>query len=170
MIAAVLLNPGAIVWDPDLRSRRDARLLSNAILSGDSWRRLFQGDVDLRRKASFLGTLFRSFLGRARRALRRSSGGSANDLDPARVLERVAGADKRIALAFCENEPVLAELRADGVIRTIAGWPNIELDYLEGEDHAIGPIGAQRQAAGIIDRELALAVKDETSVAEPQRS
>jgi len=170
VIGGVMLNPGAIVWDPDLRSRRDARLLSSAVLSRESWRRLFYGDVDLRRKAVFLRNLARSMFRRVGRALRPRSQASAPKLDPTLVLERVHTKQKRIALGFCLNEPVLAELNADGITKTIDEWQNLELDYLEGEDHALGPIGAQRHAARIIDREMELNVGAAVTEAEPQRS
>jgi hypothetical protein len=73
-------------------------------------------------------------------------------------------------MAFTVNEPVLAELAADGIIRRIDEWPNIEFDQLLGEDHALGPIDAQRSAALIMDRQLAMLLGSSAATAEPQRT
>lgn len=169
VVAAVLLNPGAITWDPELRSRRDARLLSKSVSTGASWRKLFRGDVDLRRKATLLRGIVESWLRRGRRAVRRRALVNESLGDPAVLFDRVRDRGKRISMAFSGNEPVLAELTADGIINRIAEWPNIEFDLLEGEDHALGPIGAQRDAARIMDRELALLLETQVDTA-PQRS
>jgi alpha-beta hydrolase superfamily lysophospholipase len=168
VVAGVLLNTGAIEWDPDLRSRRDARLLSKSVSSAESWRRLSRGDVDLRRKVSFLRRFLASWMRRGTRAVRPHGDDSSGD--PVALFDRLRDRDKRIAMAFSVNEPVLAELTADGIIRRIGEWPNIEFDLLHGEDHALGPIDAQRSAAEIMDRELATVLGSEVPTAAPQRS
>jgi alpha-beta hydrolase superfamily lysophospholipase len=170
VVGAVLLNAGAIFWDQNLRARRQGRLLSKAVSSGESWRRLLRGDVDLRRKLVFLQGLFKAWLKRAARALRRSPRVEQPQRDTATLFDRLRARDKRIALAFCANEPVLAELTAEGIIARIDQWPNIRFALLEGEDHALGPISAQRHAAEIVDRELDLVLEDEEVTAAPSRS
>jgi alpha-beta hydrolase superfamily lysophospholipase len=168
VVAGVMLNAGAIEWDPDLRSRRDARLLSKSVSSAESWRRLLRGDVDLKRKVSFLRRFLASWLRRGTRAVRPHVDDSSRD--PVALFDRLRDRDKRIAMAFSINEPVLAELTADGLIRRMGEWPNIQFDYLHGEDHALGPIDAQRSAAEIMDRELATVLGAEIPTAAPQRS
>jgi len=158
--AGVLLNSGAIVWHSGLGAERALRLLAEGLLSRRSWAKLLRREVDLLDKARLLARVAAWRLRRALGSLWRHIGGRPDappEDERLALFARLHASGKRIAMGFCSNEPVLAELRSSGILERFDEWPNIVLDELPGEDHALGPIDAQRGAAALIDRELELA-------------
>jgi pimeloyl-ACP methyl ester carboxylesterase len=161
---AILLNTGAMVWHEELRAERQLRLATGTAFSAESWRRLLRLEVNVIEKLRKLSGLA---LWKARLALRRLWGrlrGRVESVDPGTetelLLDRLRDADKRLAMGFCANEPVLAELQREGVLDQLGRWPNVALTPLVGEDHALGPIGAQRSGEELIDREVERALSE----------
>ncbi len=162
--AAFLLNPGALVWDHDLRERRDAdrvRRLADPVW----WRRLLTGKVRRERIAA----IGRAVLSRALRragsvvpgARRRPAVGSPN-AHPGRnqrerietLFDRLAARDARVVMAFSNDEPLFAELEANGIVRALPRWPNVRLERLPARDHTLRPIVAQRAVHELLDAAL----------------
>lgn len=152
--AAALLNAGALVWHEDLRAARESRLVLGGIFQAESWRRLWRGEVDLKLKLAAITRL----TGMKLRLLWKRLRGKAEPHRPADEIEalfdRLQSGGKRVAMGFCANEPVLLELEQEGILGRLERWPAIELSSLVGEDHALGPVAAQRSGAELIDREI----------------
>ena len=145
--AAVVLNPGALVWDDDLVSRRDARKLYR--LFDPAWlRRIVRGEIE----ATRIREIALAFARRAR--LRRRAGGRIGELpDPLNAtLDTLHEAGTRVVLAFSADEAVRAELDESGELGRLAGRSNIELVTLPGRDHTVRPIVAQRAVHDLLDR------------------
>ena len=147
--AAVLLNPGALVWDPALIPTRDARKLRN-LGRARGWRKLARGRVSPRRML----TVARAALSSVRGA--RSADTTRHDV-AARIealLDGVHQMGTRIVIAFAANEPLRAELEAAGIIERAGKWPMLQLVDLPGGDHTVRPAVAQSAVHQLLDREL----------------
>lgn len=160
--AAFLLNPRALIWDPELETRREARKVQ-ALLRPGSWRKILGGGVEAARLRAVARGVARAMARRARLAAIRSLGrvarrgrqvGAANQLDHA--LDRLRDTGTRVVIAFSADEPLQAELEEDGLLARIDRWPNVSLRDLPGRDHTVRPIAAQAGVLELLDRELAI--------------
>jgi hypothetical protein len=159
--AAFLLNPRALIWDPDLETRREARRVQ-ALLRPGSWRNFLGGGVEAARLRSAARGVARAMARRAQLAAIRSLErvgqrrhiGAANQLDDA--LDRLRDTGTRVVIAFSADEPLHAELEEDGFLARIDRWPNVSLRDLPGRDHTVRPIAAQAGVLELLDRELAI--------------
>ncbi|MBS1882621.1 MAG: hypothetical protein JSS97_06655 [Actinobacteria bacterium] len=162
--AVVMLNAGALVWEDELQEVRRVSLLTKALRRRSSWGKLLRGEVNLWEKLKLAARLLpRRCLQLLRSVLSRA--GAGGEALPTRrrqiaaLLDRVAERDLPVAMAFCVNEHVLDELRREGLVG-LSDWPNVEMSTLVGEDHALGPIGAQASAGEVIDGALEALLKD----------
>jgi pimeloyl-ACP methyl ester carboxylesterase len=157
VIAALVLNPRALVWDTELVARRDARQVQRL---GDPglWRRILRGDVEAARIAAVARAFARQTLaGLARRVGGGRSGPPDDSLTAQleRTLDRLRDTKTRVVLAFSGDEPVYDELARDGILGHMARWPGIVVEALPGSDHTVRPIVAQDMTQALLDREFA---------------
>lgn len=154
VIAAYLLNPGALFWTTDLLRRRDARRLRR-LADPAWWRRLARGQVRTERIRRIARAAATEGLG-GLTGRRRSTTAEAPETDrrPLAVLERLRDRGTSLVVAFSNDEPLFDELREDGVIDAIASSPNARLERLPGRDHTLRPVIAQRAAHDLLDRSL----------------
>lgn len=149
--AALMMNPGLLVWDPEIASRRDARKLTRLRHPG-WWRRILRGQV----RPSRMLAIARAVAARAARRLTaprtRHDGVSANFEE---LLSRLTENRTRVLMAFSGDEPVHAELQEEGFLARLTEWPNVEIQMLPGRDHTLRPLVAQRAVHEMLDRELA---------------
>ena len=66
----------------------------------------------------------------------------------------------RMTLIFSENEPLLAEMEAEGQVPP-AGNQRIRCIRVRHGDHTLSPIHAQMSAHELLDREIEAALYDE---------
>jgi alpha-beta hydrolase superfamily lysophospholipase len=148
---ALLLNSGALEWDPALIAQREARKLGRAADPG-MWRKLLRGEVS----AAKLGNLARSLVTQTRR--RAGGAGRAGAAEIEADLDRLRDSGISVTMAFSDREPLFEELQASGILGRLKRWPNVELARLPGDDHTLRPIGAQAGARSLLDRGLEQAI------------
>jgi hypothetical protein len=156
VVASVVLNPRALVWDPELLGRRDARLVSG-LLEPSLWRRVLRGETGaarlLRIARAVSSQTVRAVTDRASR-LRQPRRVAPWTEQMQQMLDRLRDRNTRVVIAFSGDEPVHDELRADGVMTRLDDWPNLVVRDLPGDDHTLRPIEAQRAAHELLDGEL----------------
>ena len=154
--AAFILNARALIWDPELETRRAARGIE-AVLKATSWGRILRGEVAASRVRAVGAALARGFVRTVIRApirlirlIRYRQAGDPIDA----VLDRLLETDTRVLLAFSGDEPLAAELKDDGLLGRLDRWPNVSLRDLPGRDHTVRTIVAQTAVHDLIDEEL----------------
>jgi hypothetical protein len=166
VIAAYLLNPRALFWDPSLEVTREVR---KALARASAWQRVLRGEIPMERMAGLAYRAPRVLARRAvaqvsRRAAQRRGG---DELD--RALDQLRDADKRIQLMFSSNEPLLEELEDEGRLDRLERWPNLGVETITGNVHTLRAADSQRSAHEALDRalddELQRAFKDALSEA-----
>jgi pimeloyl-ACP methyl ester carboxylesterase len=161
VIATVLLNPGALIWDPTLIEARAAQALGT-LRRRSAWRKLRRGVrigrirqvVAASARVASTSALRRLSCGRL--AAGAGTGRSGEPLDD--KFARLQARSVRTLLAFSDDEPLFDELAASGILSRLPQWPVIELARLPAADHTVRPIVAQRAAHALIDAELERAV------------
>ena len=156
VIEAIVLNPRALVWDPELDHRREARGLDR-LRERRSWRRLLQGDVSASRAVAVGRAVVNQRVREARRRsiLRRSRTSPAGSIGTLKAaLDRTSGLATRVVLAFSGDEVVHDELDQAGALAVLGRWPNVTVESLPGRDHTVRPIRAQAAVHRLLDREL----------------
>jgi pimeloyl-ACP methyl ester carboxylesterase len=161
VVAALMVNPRVLVWDPGLAPARDLRALISQPLSLSK----------IYREASFKRV---RMMGRWLLAAPRQSISSRRSRRPDRVsavsevdavLDRLRGAQSRALLLFSEHEPLRDELERSGRMAMLRQWPNVTVEHVAVRDHTLRPSSAQRHVHQILDRaldrELALAPRRE---------
>ncbi len=148
---AVLLNSGALAWDPALVEQREARKIGRAS-QGHWWRRLLRGEVGLKKIFALARSLLRAGAGALRRLLSGRSGSLRQRVYA--DLDRLGESGTELRLAFSGNEWLATELRSYGVLDQLARWPATTVTELPGEDHTLRPIAAQAAAREFLDAEL----------------
>jgi hypothetical protein len=140
--AAVLINPQAIFWN---RSLRTARMISHG-----SKLKVLRGEVELARVVGLMRGLPALAATRVRARLAARGGGSELD----RALDKLGADGKRIRFLFSGDEPLRAELEAEGWPVRAARWPNVSFAVIPGDDHILRPLAARRFVNDALDREL----------------
>lgn len=153
VLAAFMVNTGALVWDPALVIERDARRMGKlARLS--SWRRILRGHVSSSLMRASVRALLLSVVRlprslTARRALAAAGG------DPlVAALDHLRDDGKHVLLAFCDGEPMAEELSRDGYLERLERWPNVTLERFPGRDHTMRPAWMQCHVHDLLDRAL----------------
>jgi pimeloyl-ACP methyl ester carboxylesterase len=156
VVEAIILNPRAMIWDPELLTRREAskvgRLIEPAL-----WHRLVHGQVPATRIVDVSRALIRTTTSAATTRLLRSA--SERQMPSAvtqaeGLLDALRGHGTRVILAFADDEPVRDELEADGLLARLGRWPNVVLAHLPGRDHTLRPVVAQRAYHELLEAEL----------------
>jgi dienelactone hydrolase len=157
VIAGLLVNPRAMVWDPGLLARRDARKVGR-VLQPALWNRVVRGDVSASRviavsRAIAGRTIDASVQGVRRLVVRRRSDTTGEAIE--RRLDAVRNLGTRLLIAFSGDEPVYDELRSDGILARMDRWPNVRIETIPGRDHTVRPIVAQQAVHDMFARALA---------------
>jgi pimeloyl-ACP methyl ester carboxylesterase len=152
VVAAYLLNPRALFWDPTLDATREVR---KALLRSSAWRKALRGEIPMERMAGLAyrtpGVLARRAVARvARGAARQTRGGDRLDL----AFDRLRDEGKRIELMFSSGEPLYEELESEGRLDRLDRWPNIGLQMIAGNIHTLRSANAQASAHQALDRVL----------------
>lgn len=147
VVAAFMLNPRALFWDPALETARDLR---RGVLRTSSWPKILRGEVPLARMIAL--ALDAPFM-LPRRAIRqRRARRGGDELD--RALDRLRDDDKRLRFIFSGNEPLYEEFGLEGRLDQLDCWPNVSLELIPGHDHTLRPFLAQQRAHEALDRVL----------------
>lgn len=152
VVAAYLLNPRALFWDPTLEVTREVR---KALLRSSAWRKVLRGEIPIERMAGLAyrtpGVLARRAVARvARGAARQTRGGDRLDL----AFDRLRDEGKRIELMFSSGEPLYEELESEGRLDRLDRWPNVGLELVAGNIHTLRSANAQASAHQALDRAL----------------
>ena len=157
VVAALIINPRAMIWDAELLSRREARKVQTRCSSPRS------GGGSLAARCGppdGVRCPGRSPVGRPSAVVRLRRAGCVL-ADPADRWTTVAGlldalsvTETRVVLAFSSDEPVYDELAADGLLARLDRWPNVVLEQLPGHDHTLRPMIAQRALHRLLDAEF----------------
>lgn len=145
--SALIVNAGALEWDPRARAHGELRRLSR-LRDPAWWRKLASGGVDLR------PSRFRRLGGAV------VHGGAPADRAAATVarLDALQASGTRVVLGFSDGEPAYEDLEQDGVLDTLDRWPALRVVALPGADHTLRPLEAQAAFHRLVDRELLGAV------------
>ena len=156
-VAALMVNPGALEWDPELVKDRNARKLQR-LRRRAWWRRVLRGQVKRKNVIAVARATasqgWRDVASLPSRLTARGDHKDAAAIMVHRILDRLRDRDVRVVMAFSEDEPVHAELERDGVLAHLERWPNLELGDLPARDHTLRPIVAQVAVHELLDREL----------------
>jgi hypothetical protein len=148
VVAAFMLNPQALFWDPSLEAARDFR---RGVLRASSWPSVLRGEVPLARIAALAR---QAPFALPRRALARWSARHAGEDDLDRALDQLRDTGKHLRFIFSGNEPLYEELELDGRLQRLERWPNVGLDLIPGRDHTLRPFRSQIHAHAALDRAL----------------
>jgi len=150
--AVGLLNPQALIWSDDLAARREARKLRRTF-SLQGWRDFLRGGISRPAIVASVRVAIRLV---ATRLVRRG-----RVADPTGItsipdgLDRLRASGTPVLLGFSGQEPLVADLEADGTRSRLAEWPNLTWVDLPGQDHELRPIQAQRAGHELLDRAVA---------------
>ncbi|MFI4991346.1 MAG: hypothetical protein ACHQHO_10605 [Solirubrobacterales bacterium] len=157
VVAAYLLNPRALFWDPTLDVTREVR---KAVLRSSAWRRVLRGEIPVERMAGLAyhtpGVFARRAVARvARRAARQTRGGDRLDL----AFDQLRDEGKQIELMFSSGEPLYEELESEGRLDRLEKWPNMSVELIAGNIHTLRSAEAQASAHQALDRALDLELR-----------
>ena len=156
-VAALMVNPGALEWHPELVKDRNARKLQR-LRRRVWWRRVFRGQVKRKNVVAVARATvsqgWHDIASAPRRLTGRGDRPDAVAISVERILDRLRDRDVRVVMAFSDEEPVHAELERDGVLANLDRWPNLEMGVLPARDHTLRPIVAQVAVHELLDREL----------------
>jgi pimeloyl-ACP methyl ester carboxylesterase len=154
VVAALLINPRALLWDPWTETDRESRKL-RAVLSPRMWLRLARGEFGrpaiggaVRAAAARLRRLPAAAAGRLRRR------GGHDELDAALV--RLADQGTNLTFIFTDEEPLHDELarmgRLDGApnlrvanVRTVANMHALQPPWVQQEVHVLMDDALERE-------------------------
>ena len=151
--AALLVNAGALVWDPELVTRHAAHKLER-LRRLAWWKMVLRGKVKLANMRAVVSALAISAARVASRIARRGPEHGAAGPCVHDALDRLRDGGTRVVMAFSGDEPLHAELAREGVLARLPRWPNVTLESLPGHDHTLRPIVAQQAVHDLLDREL----------------
>jgi alpha-beta hydrolase superfamily lysophospholipase len=158
VVAAVLLNPRALFWNPwisRLRGGQELRRLG----SRGMWRRIVRGEVSRVGIARVAGAAVRrvallplELVHRLRERLRPR----APEDELGRALRTLREASKRLVVVFCDQEPLRAELEADGQMDELVRTPGVTVETIASvaDAHTLQPLWIQAEVHAIADRAL----------------
>lgn len=147
----LLLNSGALAWDPALVDQREARKLTRAS-QRHWWGRLLRGEVGIGKLLSALRSLLAAAAGLPRRLLGRGRRSLRGEIEAG--LDRLEASGKGVVLAFSGEEPLARELESYGILDELQRRRLVEAVVLPGSDHTLRPVGAQAAARELLDAEL----------------
>lgn len=152
--AALMLNPRALIWDPEIERERAVRKAGRSLRSGAKWKKLLRGGVEREH-----------IVGHVRALARSARAGQRDELDVGDELRHaLATLDARgveLLLAFSHDEPLREELE---------GTPGLHFEELPGNVHTLRPLAAQARAHELLDAALELIVDRAPSVEDGDRA
>jgi len=148
VVAAFMLNPQALFWDPSLEAARDFR---RGVMRTSSWRRVLRGEVSPER---ILALAYRAPFALPRRWAARRQARRHGEDELQDALDRLRDTGKYVHFAFSGNEPLHEELERDGYLQRLDRWPNVSLEFIPGRVHTLRPFESQRHAHELLDRAL----------------
>jgi pimeloyl-ACP methyl ester carboxylesterase len=143
VVAAFMLNPQSLFWDPSLGTAR--------VLRRGSRTKVLRGEVPLAQIAA-LAYGVPVMVTRRARARWRSHRAGGDELD--RALDRLHDADQHLRFMFSGREALHEEFELEGRMKRMDRWPNVGFDSIPGQDHLMKPPQAQRRAHEALDRAL----------------
>lgn len=156
VVAALLINPRALLWNPWTEGDRETRKLRK-LAHPRSWLRLLRGDVG----TDAVAGVAHATASRLRRlpsgiAARLRRNGSADELDAA--LTRLAAQRTDVTLVFTDGEPLHDELARAG---RLDGAPNVHVANVRtgASMHALQPPWVQAEVHEIMDDALDRALR-----------
>jgi len=144
---AILLNPRAFFWDPELDRRRLTRDAVKKLGAWRDWRRLARGQVPLEH--------IKRALRRAFGSIREAQVGPHRQLQPeamANAWESIERSQVRVTLAFADDEPLLEEMEEEGQMPPETS--RVRCVRVANCDHTFRPLWAQKFIHELIDSEL----------------
>jgi hypothetical protein len=149
VIAALMINPRALVWDTGLEPARDLRVLLRERPSLSKIRRVATPD---RARALVLWLLGAPLRWLRLVTSRRRAPLIDHQVD--QLLDRLLASDKRALFLFADHEPLHRELVSSGRIVALEASPHVTVEYVPVHDHTLRPGWAQREALQILDRSI----------------
>lgn len=148
VVAALMLNPRTLFWNPSQQVARDFR---RGLFRRSSWRRALRGEVPL---TWMLALAVRAPFVLPRRALTRwyTRRRGSDELDQA--LDRLLDTDKQVHFFFSGDEPLYEEFKLEGRLSRLDSRPNVALEMIPGRVHTLRPFEAQRAAHRALDLAL----------------
>ena len=151
VVAALLINPRALLWDPWMETDRESRKL-RGVASPRMWTRLVRGDLG----RDAIGKAVRAASGRLRRLPAAAAGrlvrrGAPDELDAA--LGRLADQGTNLTFIFTDEEPLHDELARAG---RLDGAPNLRVANVRtvANMHALQPPWVQQEVHVLMDDAL----------------
>jgi hypothetical protein len=172
VVAAVMLNPGALFYDHWTSEARGVRELGRLFRVAEL-RRLLAGEVSPRAPLVALEAIARWTIALPRLLWRRWTGRLHPDANPLpAALRTLEQRDRRLHILFTEHEHLRAELAASGDLAQLATHPGVNLELVPtgAETHTLQPLWVQAQVHAFVDaafaQELARAERTATMPAE----
>ena len=147
VIAALMVNPRALIWDPELLPARDAQGLASQLFAWSKLREQYSG-ARARRLALWL-----ALAPKRRLARRAGAGGGLDELDAA--VDRLGASGKHALFVFSEREPLVSELVSSGAMAKLERFENVTIERVSVRDHTFRPTDSQRSVHEALDRALA---------------
>ncbi|MGA9874561.1 MAG: alpha/beta fold hydrolase [Solirubrobacteraceae bacterium] len=148
VVAALMINPRTLFWNPSIEVARDFR---RGLLRRSSWPKILRGEVSPGRMVT-LAYRAPLVLPQRRLAAWRARHSGGDELD--RALDRLRDTDKHLQFLFTGNEPLHEELGLEGRLDHLDRWPNVTLRLIPGRDHTLRPYESQRSAHKALDLAL----------------
>jgi dienelactone hydrolase len=148
VVAALMLNPRTLFWNPSQQVARDFR---RGLFRRSSWRRALRGEVPL---TLMLALALRAPFVLPRRALTRwyTRRSGRDELDKA--LDRLLETDKQVHFFFSGDEPLHEEFKLEGRLGKFDRRPHVALEIIPGRVHTLRPLEAQLAAHRALDLAL----------------
>jgi dienelactone hydrolase len=150
VVAALMVNAQAVIWDPGLGPARDFRRL----LSPASWRKI-RAQASMARVRPLVRWLLAAPIRWAMRFTGRgpARSGATDEVDDA--LDRLHASGTRTLMLFSAHEPLDDEFLRSGRMARLEAWDNVRIERIQVRDHTLRPNWAQAQAHASLDRALA---------------
>jgi alpha-beta hydrolase superfamily lysophospholipase len=158
--AAVMLNPGVLVYDNGLgHAIRSTRTIWRDAFKRSTWKRLMRGQITYSAHLRTLRVLLSQLPLRAWSALagrfgRRSAGSDAQQIEAAFELLEAKGA--RAGMIFAGEEHVHVDLERHGQLARLERWPSISVEHISAplNLHTLRPLWLQQTVHEMLDETL----------------
>jgi alpha-beta hydrolase superfamily lysophospholipase len=164
--SALMINPLTYFWVPGtpLTELKDYEVVSlsqryrSLLLSAQAWRRLLQGDLDLRAIGAIASSATARGMALALRGAARWVGLPVKD-DLARELRRVSDAGVRLRFVFAANAPgyTLLAQQSGRALATALRRGTVALTFVRGADHTFTRADARSRLLKVLDQLVAQA-------------
>lgn len=158
---ALIVNPGALVWEDGLDRDRARRRLLRGLLAPQAWRRVLNGAVSRREVRHVARAAALSLVARLRPERSAGAPADAAHREILAGLDTLAARRTRGLLVLAEREAVEEELTKRGIFAAIADHPAVAVERIPVFDHTLRPLSAQRRLVEILDAALATALEPE---------